>query len=289
MVLTTSKACCILEEKPDHVQKFIQTFLSCRHIKQAVCTFADKVDEMYDKRDVTAADLFNTANDLDKIWRDCRIACATGKSAKIVGGILTCVAGILSIFTLGAAAPVAIAGLSIGVLGTATECGTEMTEGFLNSSKVANVERRKSALTKAIKAVENVATSWLKESKERLDLMHTVAKNVLGESHKAVSLINKALQLAGSSMGTVKGSIFNISQKVGVAALEWGSQFAKDGGKAAARAGASSAGAVVGASAFFVVVDTWNLAFTINDIVEEKGSDAAKELRQRAYKLINSM
>lgn len=287
-MLTTSKACCILEEKPDHVQKFIQTFLSCRHIKQAVCTFADKVDEMYDKRDVTAADLFNTANDLDKIWRDCRIACATGKSAKIVGGILTCVGGILSIFTLGAAAPVAIAGLSIGVLGTATECGTEMTEGFLNSSKVANVERRKSALTKAIEAVENVATSWLKESKERLDLMHTVAKNVLGESHKAVSLINKALQLAGSSMGTVKGSIFNISQKVGVTALEWGSQFAKDGGKAAARAGASSAGAVVGASAFFVAVDTLNLAFTINDIVKEKGSDAAKELRKRAYKL-NSM
>lgn len=289
-MLTTSKACCILEEKPDHVQKFIQTFLSCRRIKQAVCRFADLVEEMYDKRDVTAADLFSTANDLDKIWRDCRIACATGKSAKIVGGILTCVGGILSIFTLGAAAPVAIAGLSIGALGTATECGTEMTEGFLNSSKVANVERRKSALTKAIEAVENVATSWLKESKERLDLMYTVAKNVLGESHKAVSLINKVLQLAGSSMaGTVKGSIFNISQKIGVTALEWGSQFAKDGGKAAARAGASSAGAVVGASAFFVAVDTLNLAFTINDIVEEKGSDAAKELRQRAYKLINSM
>lgn len=239
------------------------------------------------KRNITVRDLEETADELDKIWRDCRIACATGKSAKIAGGILTGVGGILTFLTFGAAAPVLIAGLTVGAAGTATELGTNMVESFLNSAKIQRVQERKSNLIASIKKVENVATSWLNGSKEYLQLVHDVAKNVLKPGHPAMSLINKVLQVAGSNMGSAKGSFFNLSQKVGVSALEWGSQFVKGGGQAAARAGAATAGAVVGVSAFFVVVDTFSLGFTIRDIVEKKRSDAAKELRKKANELRN--
>ena len=253
----------------------------------AAYQFEKLVNDMYEKRNVTVGDLCETANELDKIRRDCRKACAAGKSAKITGGILTAIGVVCSVFSLGAAAPVAVAGLAVGGAGAATELGTHIIEGFLNSSKIKKVEGRKCNLITSIKAVEDVATSWLNGSKEYLQLVHDVAQNALGPGHQAVSLINKVLQVAGSNMGSVKGSIFNFSQKLGVSALEWGSQFVKGGGQAAARAGAASAEAIVGASTFFVVFDTFSLGFTIRDIVQKKGSDAANELRERANKLRN--
>ena len=73
-----------------------------------------------------------------------------------------------------------------------------------------------------------------------------------------------------------------------------GAQAADDMVQAGARAGSEAVGEVVGkviiaVNVAFVVWDAIDLGITIRDLVENKGSEAAKVLRQKADKLENAM
>ena len=73
-----------------------------------------------------------------------------------------------------------------------------------------------------------------------------------------------------------------------------GVQAADDVVQAGARAGSEAVGEAVGkvvivVNVAFVVWDAIDLGFTIRDLVENKGSEAAKVLRQKADKLESAM
>jgi len=54
-------------------------------------------------------------------------------------------------------------------------------------------------------------------------------------------------------------------------------------GKAGAQGGAKAGGTfIIGVSVFFLIVDAIDLAFTVRDIVENKGSEAAESIRDKA-------
>ena len=58
----------------------------------------------------TVKSLRIAADKLDDVWKDCKIAHASGVTVGIVGGILTIFGGIAAILTAGAATPLLIGG-----------------------------------------------------------------------------------------------------------------------------------------------------------------------------------
>ena len=60
---------------------------------------------------------------------------------------------------------------------------------------------------------------------------------------------------------------------------------AQAGAKAAAKASKVAGGVIIGVSAVFLVWDALDLTFTIRDLVNKKGSDAARSLRAKADEL----
>ena len=66
----------------------------------------------------------------------CKISRSMGASASVVGGSLTIAGGILTLTTAGAAAPLLIAGIATGAVGSATNIGTSIVEKAINSKQV---------------------------------------------------------------------------------------------------------------------------------------------------------
>ena len=63
-------------------------------------------------------------------------------------------------------------------------------------------------------------------------------------------------------------------------------EVAESGAKAGAKgAGKIAGGLIIGVSAAFIVFDAIDLGFTIKDLVENKGSEAARILREKANEL----
>ena len=97
----------------------------------------------------------------------------------------------------------------------------------------------------------------------------------------------------GGAQGAGKAaaqSVDDVVQATGQA----GVQAADDVVQAGARAGSEAVGEAVGkvvivVNVAFVVWDAIDLGFTIRDLVENKGSEAAKVLRQKADKLESAM
>ena len=76
------------------------------------------------------------------------------------------------------------------------------------------------------------------------------------------------------------------AQAAGRAGAQAAGDLVESSAKAGAKAGTKLAGGlIIGVSAFFLVVDAIDLGFTIRDLVEEKGSEAATSLREKADEL----
>lgn len=83
----------------------------------------------------------------------------------------------------------------------------------------------------------------------------------------------RVLSKAGSKTASNAG---NIAVKEGSSAV----------GKVGTKVGAKAAGEIImGVSAAFLILDALELTFTVRDIVNNKGSDAARCLRDRADEL----
>lgn len=117
---------------------------------------ADKVNEMNYRIENTAKRLRDVANQLDNIWKDCRIASAAGLGASTFGSLLSILGGIATIMTAGAASPLLVAGVSMGVAGTLTNLGTLAVEAFLNSPILKEAEEAVQEANYAINKVKMV-------------------------------------------------------------------------------------------------------------------------------------
>ena len=285
-----------------------------------------KTEKMSSKVGKTGRSLREAAKKLDDVWRNCKTAHAVGVSAGIVGGLLSIGGGIATLMTAGAASPLLVAGLLIGGTGAAANVGTAIVEALINSAEVKEAEKQlaktRDSMNEVNRFVQEVLV--LKEGM-RLIYMYYLAKT-LKLGCPVVMMILR--ELVVFSAGTPIKMVIQIAEKVLACAQATGQASTKaatlasaqGGGKAAAQsvddfvgaigqAGAQAADDVVGAgakvgsetvgkavgkviigvNAAFVVWDAIDLGFTIKDLVENKGSEAAKVMRQKADELESAM
>ena len=118
------------------IESFHQLFVAgTQHIRE------DLIKKITPKIKESVKSLRDAATYLDKVWKDCKIAHASGCSAGIVGAGLTIGGGVATLLTAGAAAPLLIAGIVIGVAAATTNVGTAVVEKAINSIKIKKAEK----------------------------------------------------------------------------------------------------------------------------------------------------
>lgn len=330
---------------------------------QEVNAVAENVQEMNVAVESTIKNLRSTADYLDQVWKDSKIASAAGNGAGILGGLLTVGGGFATVMTAGVAAPLLMAGTAIGAAGACTSLGANIVEACINSSLIREAD---GAVENANRAINNVREKirLLKNGKSqfRLVFLAGLAARMLGPNHLAVTFIQSLLrpdllskvlsetgtrgvsQLAlrlgvtGATTTATRGivetgsrEVLNIgvttgvrrvgktgavtvqkiskrittrvSKKVGTKAgtralSKAGSKTASNAGNVAVKEGSNAVGKVgtkvgakvageiiMGVSAAFLILDALELTFTVRDIVNNKGSDAAQCLRDKADEL----
>lgn len=250
------------------------------------------------------------ADKLDEVWRDCKIVHASGCSAGILGGLLTIGGGVATIMTAGVATPLLITGLAVAAAGGTTNLATAIVNKSIESSKIKKAEKVLKVTLDCMNEVKNVIEGWF-EIKEKVKLRYIclLAIEILERSNFlreiilelvlpflgiptelmiADNLIVQALLVgvkpAAKSGGKILGRMG--TQTAGQTVAKGSSKIAESGAKASIKAGGKLAGGVIiGVGVAFLVLDVIDLGFTIRDIIENKGSDAANCLRQKADEL----
>ena len=328
---------------------------------QEVNAIAENVQRMNVAVGNAIKNLRESADYLDQVWKDCKLASACGSSAGILGGLLTMGGGVATIMTAGAAAPLLIVGTAISAAGACTNVGSNILEACTNNTLIRAADGAVENANRAIKDVRE-KIHLLKDGKSQLRLVFLagLASRMLGTNHLVVLFIKSlvrpdlakmlsksgvqavselALRLGvtevttlttattrglietgsreaisvGVNAGTrrvgntgafvakkvTKKIVISSSRKAGTKAgakvlSKAGSKTASNAGNVAVKEGASAVGKVgtklggsliVGVSAAFLVLDAMELTFTVRDIIKDKGSDAARCLRDRADEL----
>ena len=148
-----------------------------------------------------------------------------------------------------------------------------------------------------LEGVTTVAGRELIESTSKEALSIGVSTGARKFSKTGAKLAEKAARKAGTKLATRgarkvgtevgaraagKAGAKEVSKGAGNAVTKQGTSAIS---KAGAQNGAKAAGGViVGVSAAFLVLDVIDLAFTVRDIVQDEGSDAARSLRDKADK-----
>ena len=318
-------------------------------VVQEVNVFAKGVNTMNVKVRESAKRLREIADDLDKVWKNCKTASAVGNASALVGNVMTVAGGVATAMVAGPATPLLIAGAALGGAGACVNLGARCHESTSNSSRIweadAAVKKASSHLADVKKQIR-----MLKDGKDglRLYFVAELAAKMLGANHLAVTLIkgcmrqdlltkvlsevsikavkDLALKLGvkevttatareivestprnALSVGTVtkgakhiateaasKSGAVAIRKGGSKAASKAGKEFMKKGSRAvdkvttetAGKAAARKAGGIIaGVGAFFMVLDAIDLHFTVRDIIENKGSDASRSLREKADEL----
>ena len=286
----------------------------------------EKTDKMNSHAKETIESLRAAAKKLDDVWKDCKISHAVGTSVGILGGLLTIGGGIATALTAGAATPLLIAGLCVGGAGAATNLGTAIVEAVINSAEIKEAEKHLGETIDSVNEVNRIVQGVLMiKERSRLIYIYYLAKTLELGSPEVLKILR---ELVFFSAGTPTKMVIQVTEKVmacaqaasqasvkaatqggvqgaGKAAAQSvddvvratgqaGAQAADDVVQAGARAGSEAVGEVVGkviivVNVAFVVWDAIDLGFTIRDLVENKGSEAAKVLRQKADKLENAV
>ena len=242
--------------------------------------------------------LRNAADYLDQVWKDCKIASAVGSSAAITGGVLTVLGGVATVMTAGAATPLLIAGTAFGVAGACTNLGTSAVEASINSAIIQEADGAVEGANRAIQEVrQRINKMKTGKSQVRLLFLAGLATRMLGKNHLAVAfikdllstdLLSKALPAVTDAAKAISAlaskaeieTVKTVSEAAGNTATEEGSKAVGKGGN---QGGAKAAGGlIIGVSTAVIVLDVIDLAFTVRDIVNNEGSDAARVLRGKA-------
>ena len=271
--------------------------------------FKDKAEVMFHNVNKALKSLHAAANKLDEAWSTAKITRVSGTSIGIVGGVLTIIGGVATVMTAGAATPLLAAGMGAGAIGAGTNIVGNIKESLINSKEI---KRAESDLMKALESITNVKGTiheWLEHKK--ISTLHKIYK--MAEAYKeSQAFAGPAAKFVASEAGKAAVKSAGIAgvgaagkagaKSAGKAGAE---STGKAGAKAAGKAGAGAAddvlqagtkaggklagGLIIGISTVFLTWDIVDLGCTIRDLVEKKGSDAAKDLRQKAAILENIM
>ncbi|XP_078353024.1 uncharacterized protein LOC144637819 [Oculina patagonica] len=286
--------------------------------KEDLAVLQGKTKNVVFKVHVTAKSLRKAAKKLDEVWKDCKIAHAFGTTAGIVGGVLTIGGGIATIMTLGAAAPLLLVGMGVGAAGAGTNLGTSIVEAAINSNEIKKAEADLKETLECINEVNTTIKLWLDRKEEsRLLYIFCLAMQTLELSEPVIKLLQQVILNITSIPAIIVEAATRVFLDVGKAGVKAGGKAGaraagkagakaagKAGAKAAGKAGAKAAGKaesgakagakagsklagglIIGVSAAFLVWDAIDLGFTIRDLVQDKGSEAASALREKADEL----
>ena len=251
-----------------------------------------------------AADSFREAADeLDRVWRDCKIAHAAGTTGGIISSCLALASA--TVVTGGAAMPILLAGLGFGFGGAATNIGTICVEASINSSVIEKAGKLWGEAIESINDLTTIVHGWLdKKEKARIayilcvaealdpilqKLLRDIASTAFEISINILkSLSSATAQLAddAAQAGKTGMQVADDMAQVGKAGLQASDDVAQAGAKAGSKSAGKYAGKVlIAANIAFLMVDCIDLGFTVRDLVKNKGSEAAKDLRKKAKQL----
>ena len=262
-------------------------------------------NKLISKANTTARSLRLLADKLDVVWKDCKTAHAVGTGVSIAGGLLTLGGGVATFLTAGAATPLLVLGMAVGGAGAVTNLVAGRIEASINLKEVERAQKDLKETIDYVNIVNGTIQKW-QDRKEigRLLCIFSLALHTLKKTDPVIKILQKVIshsvkistdflrkikvmgtagtKLAGqAAVGTV--------DDVAGAALKTGGQAADDvvgaGFKASANASKVAGSVIIGVSVVFLVWDAIDLSFTMNELIEERGSEAAKELREIAYKL----
>ena len=231
------------------------------------------------------------ADDLDKVWKKCNTARVAGSTGGILGGLLTIAGGIAIVASAGTATPLILAGVGFGVVGAGTNMLTSLTEAAINSSKIKKAQKDWQETLDSINEVKVTVKKWLveKEKTRLLYIWHLAEEENLTFSDAAVKEILQKEVLPSLEFTT------QVESALGWAVAKATTGVVGKGVQASAQAaggvlqrlvqtGARAVGGrlIAGVGAVYMLWDAKDLGYTIYDIVRNKGSDAARCLRQNA-------
>lgn len=252
----------------------------------------EKTEKLISKVTDTVNSLHTMANRLDEVWKESKKIQATGKGASIAGGLLAIAGGVATAMTLGAATPLLIAGMSIGVAGAGTNLVSSFGEASKNSSEIKKAEEKLKDTKDSISDVHDTIQLWLKTkedvrllyicclaelNQEKNDLVKNLLQNVVLHS-----MMLSVVVLGVTGRAALSSGMFLADVAVQGVAKAATSGLAEGGAKAA---GQVASKVMIGVTAALVLWDAIDLGYTIKDIVQEKGSEAARCLRQKADEL----
>ena len=245
-----------IEQQTEQLQKMTKDTLSLgKETSRRVCQIADT---------------------LDALWENCTKVHVAGTSTAVLGGILAVGGGIATLMSAGVASPLVISGLAFGFGGAFTNIGASFIEGAMSSKEIKKAESDLQEAIKKIKKMEESLQEWFKKSGKLLNGVGHLHCWIRGLTPNGVKTVCAVLgDLADDALGaTAKAS--------GQAADDIAGASVKAGAKEAAKLQAK---VIIGVSAAFLVWDVIVLGCSIHDLVNKRGSDAAKILREKAAEL----
>lgn len=250
----------------------------------------------------TAQSLRLLAAKLDRVWKSCKTARAVGTSFGMMGGLLT----VATFFTAGAATPLVILGMAAGGAGATTNVAAGGIEAYITSTELKRVQQELKTTIDCADRV-NGTLQRLQDGKEvgKLLCINHRAFHTLTKTDPVKKLLQRLISQSFSVLFTTKfkdcgakigaklaakaAAAAGVADDFVVAAVKTGTQTADDvvgaGVKASTNASKIAGRLIIGVSAAFLVWDTIDLCFTIKDLIEEKGSEAAKGLREKASQI----
>lgn len=273
--------------------------------------FKDETNAMTSNGKKTAKRLRAIADRLDQGWLDYKMAYAAGTTACVVGGVVTLMTG-------GAAA------IGIGIAGALVNMQAEYRYDTSHSAEIEEADKllketgdKYNAFRKRIHDID-----WsLEKESVRLMYIYCLAKAHKVTSPQVLMILRELVLYSVGIPSVEKGTItllekvvFNLGAKTAFqggagGAAKAGTQAtddvlqagAKTSTKEASKGGAQTAddlaevvsktvvklpeNIIVVANTAFLVKDAIDLGFTIKDLVQNKGHEAAKDLREKAKEI----
>ena len=264
-----------------------------------------KTKTLISKTKNTAQSLRLLADKLDRVWKDFKTAHAYGTGAGIVGGLLTFGGGVATFMTAGLATPLLVGGMAVGGAGAVTNLAASHMEASINSKELEKAQKDFNETIEYVNIVNDTIKKW-QDGKDygRLLCIFCLAFHTLGKADPVRKILQKAishtlkfapdflknLKVVGTAGTKLAGqAAAGAADDVASAALKTGGQAADDvvgaGAKAGANASKVAGGVIMGVSVVFLIWDAIDLNFTIRELIEERGSEAAKDLREKARQL----
>ena len=261
--------------------------------------------KLISKANTTARSFRRLADKLDVVWKDCKTAHAIGDGISIAGGLLTLGGGVATFLTAGAATPLLVLGMAVGGAGAVTSIAAGRIKDSIDLKEKERAEKDWKETVECLNIVNDTIQKWQDRKEvgrllciyslalltlEKTDPVRKILQKVISNSREITTDCLKRFMAMGTTVSKLAGkTTVEAALKAWDAVLNIGEQAADDvvgaGVKAGANASKTAGKVIVGASVAFLVWDTIDLCYTVQELIEGRGSEAAKDLREKADEL----